>query len=201
MCGAPRCSEALSLRIHVVDLVDLVLFAYAQTRARTERAHVGEQTLRVLDLVRRLLIRRVSQVQAGLVLVAVAVDELLPLLVTVLRDLQREVAALRLVVERELVTRLAVGHLVDAEPLASAGQQAREQTLHVLQIVQFLGQRVVHVHDDQLPVGLALIDERKTTEHFHLDHGATTLYLRADLARVDRIVVALVAWWVREESG
>ena len=139
-----------------MPLVDLVQFACAQGRA--ERAYVGEQVLRILDLVPRVLIGRVSQVKAGLVFLRIAINELFPLLVTVLQNLQREIATLWLVVEGEFVMHLAVGHLVDAEPLARAGQQTRKQTLHVLQIVEFLGQRIVHVHYDELPGEQTLID-------------------------------------------
>ena len=64
-------------------------------------------------------------------------------------------------------------------------------TLDVLDVVQFGGERIGYVNDDDLPVGLALIEEGHNTEDLDLLDLASITDLFADLANIERIVVAL----------
>lgn len=57
--------------------------------------------------------------------------------------------------------------------------------------VEVGGAGVGNVDGDDLPVGLALVDEGKGAEHLHLLHLAAVAGGLADVAHVERIVVAL----------
>ena len=50
----------------------------------------------------------------------------------------------------EVVERLVIGRLVPPEPLPNARHVPWAHLLHVLDIVEFLGQRVVHINGDHL---------------------------------------------------
>ena len=64
-------------------------------------------------------------------------------------------------------------------------------TLDVLDVVQLGSERVGDVDDDDLPVGLALIKEGHDTENLDLFDLTGIPDLLADLANIERIVVAL----------
>ena len=64
-------------------------------------------------------------------------------------------------------------------------------TLDVLNVVQLGSKRVGNVNDDDLPVGLALIEEGHDTENLDLFDLTGIPDLLADLANIERIVVAL----------
>ena len=93
--------------------------------------------------------------------------------------------------ESELVLGLAVRNLVDAEPLVGGAQQAGEVALDVLDIVQLGGERVVDVDDDNLPVGLLLVDQGHDTQNLDLLDLAGVADQLTNLADVERVVVAL----------
>lgn len=54
---------------------------------------------------------------------------------------------------------LAVGDFVDSEPLVGSSDESREVSLDVLNVVELGGEGVVDVDDDDLPVGLSLVEE------------------------------------------
>lgn len=56
--------------------------------------------------------------------------------------------------------------------------------------MQLLGQRIAHVDDEHLPVGLALVDEPQDAERLDLLDVARAGDGAADLAGVERVVVA-----------
>mmetsp|Transcript_7213 Transcript_7213/g.18344 ORF Transcript_7213/g.18344 Transcript_7213/m.18344 type:complete len:350 (-) Transcript_7213:688-1737(-) len=66
-------------------------------------------------------------------------------------------------VQGELVLRLAVGHLVEAEPLADRVEHARENTVHVVDVVHLVSPRVLRVDAHKLPVRLVVIDHGQHT--------------------------------------
>ena len=70
-------------------------------------------------------------------------------------DVEGVLLVLALASEGELVLGLAIGDLVDAEPLVGGTEKARQVALDVLDVVQLGGQGVVDVDDDDLPVSLA----------------------------------------------
>ena len=59
--------------------------------------------------------------------------------------------------ESELVLGLAIGDLVDTEPLVGSTEKTREVTLDILDVVELSSQRVVDVNDNDIPVGLLLV--------------------------------------------
>lgn len=118
-------------------------------------------------------------------------DELLPGLAALADDVHGVRLVLALAGEGELVLGLAVGDLVDAEPLVGGAQQARQVALDVLDVVELGGERVVDVDDDDLPVRLLLIQQRHDAEHLDLLDLARVADELTDLAHVERVVVAL----------
>lgn len=63
--------------------------------------------------------------------------------------------------------------------------------LDVLDVVELVGQGVVHVNDDDLPVGLLLVEEGHDAEDLDLLDLASVADELADLADIERIIVAL----------
>jgi len=63
--------------------------------------------------------------------------------------------------------------------------------LDVLNVVQLGRERVLDVDDEDLPVGLAFIEESHDPENFNLLNLAYITHLFADLAYVQWIVVAV----------
>lgn len=86
---------------------------------------------------------------------------------------------------------LSVGNFVDSEPLLRGTQVARQVSLDVLDIVQSARQGIIDVNDNDLPVGLTLVQEGHDTEDLDLldlaDFGNTL----TDLADVERVVVTV----------
>ena len=93
--------------------------------------------------------------------------------------------------ESELVLRLSVWDLVDAEPLIRSPQEAREVALDVLDVVELRCQRVVDIDDDDLPVSLLLVKERHDAEDLDLLDLAGVADELTDLAHVERVVITL----------
>jgi hypothetical protein len=93
--------------------------------------------------------------------------------------------------EGELVLGLAVRNLVDTEPLVGGTQKTGQVTLDILDVVQLGSQRVVDVNDDDLPVGLLLVEQGHDTEDLDLLDLTGVADELADLADVERVVVTL----------
>lgn len=62
---------------------------------------------------------------------------------------------------------------------------------NILDIVQSTSKRVVHIDDQDFPVGLALVEESHDAEDLDLLDLTNISNLFADLADVQRIVIAL----------
>lgn len=118
-------------------------------------------------------------------------DQTAPGLVALVHHLGSVAAVLGLTREGELVLGLAVGDLVDAEPLVGGADEARQVALHILDVVELRGERVVDVDHNDLPVRLALVEQGHHTEHLDLLDLARVADLLADLDHVERVVVTL----------
>lgn len=93
--------------------------------------------------------------------------------------------------EGELVLGLAIGDLVDTEPLVGGAEETRELALNVLDVVELSSKRVVDVDDNDLPVGLLLIKESHHTEDLDLLDLTGVANDLTDLADIERVVVTL----------
>jgi hypothetical protein len=63
-------------------------------------------------------------------------------------------------------------------------------SLYILNIVKFRGKRVLHINDDDFPVGLALIDESHDPEDLDLFDLTNITNLLANLADIEGVIVA-----------
>lgn len=129
--------------------------------------------------------------ERDVVLGGLALDELLPGLGTLTNDVHGVLLVLALAGEGELVLGLAIGDLVDAEPLIGGAQKTRQMALDILDVVELRSQGVVHVDDNDLPVGLALVEQSHYTKNLDLNNIAGLVDKLADLADVERVVVAV----------
>jgi hypothetical protein len=120
-----------------------------------------------------------------------ASGELLPRLSTLADNVHGVLLVLALAGEGELVLRLAIGNLVDAEPLVGGTQETRQVALDILDIVQLGSQWVVDVDDHDLPVSLALVEECHDTEDLDLDDLTGLGDKLTDFADVQWVVVTL----------
>lgn len=76
------------------------------------------------------------------------------------------------------------------EPFISRTNQTRQMPLHIFYIVEFRSERIGHVHDENFPIRFAFIEESHDTEYFDLFDLTYVADLFADLADVERVVVA-----------
>jgi len=116
-------------------------------------------------------------------------DELLPGIGTLLDNFHGILLVLALAGESELVLTLAIGDLVDAEPLVGSAQKAGEVGLDVLNVVELGGQRIVDIDDNDLPIGLTLVDQGHDTQNLDLLDLAGVANQLTDLANIERVVV------------
>ena len=98
---------------------------------------------------------------------------------------------LALASEGELVLGLAIGDLVDTEPLVGRTEKTGEVALDVLDVVELGGKRVVDIDDNDLPVGLVLVKEGHNTKDLDLLDLTGVTDKLTNLADVERVVVAL----------
>ena len=107
------------------------------------------------------------------------------------------------------VLRLAIGNLVDPavthkywhvangesiyipEPLISSANETRKMPFDILDVVQLGREGIQDIDDDDLPVGLSLIEERHDTEDLYLLDLTDVPDLLTDLTDIERVVVAL----------
>jgi hypothetical protein len=129
--------------------------------------------------------------ESDVVLGGLASNELLPSLGALTDNVHGVLLVLALAREGELVLGLAVGDLVDAEPLVGGTQKAGQVAFDVLNIVQLGGQGVVDVDHDDLPVSLALVEQSHDTEDLDLDDISRLVDKLTDLADIERVVVTV----------
>lgn len=128
--------------------------------------------------------------QAEVLLGGFAGGKLLPGLSTLTDNVHGVLPVLALSRESELVLRLAVWDLVDAEPLVRRTEQTGQVALDVLDVVELGSQRVVHIDDHNLPVGLSLVEQCHDTKDLDLDNIAGLVDKLADLTDVQWVIVA-----------
>jgi hypothetical protein len=93
--------------------------------------------------------------------------------------------------EGELVFRLAIRDLVNAEPLIGGTQKTRKMALDILNVVELGRQWILDVDDNDLPVGLLLVEKSHHTEDLDLLDLAGVADKLTDLANVERVIVTL----------
>lgn len=136
-------------------------------------------------------------------------SELAPRLVTLVDDLGGILLVLSLTREGKLVLGLSIGDLVNPrahrlslstatggrvhapEPFIRRTDESGKVVLDILDVVQLGRERIVDIDDDDLPVGLTLIKQSHDTQNLDLLDLADIADLLADLANIQRIVVAL----------
>jgi hypothetical protein len=144
--------------------------------------------LRGVNTVRRVGvcgIRKADSARLGL-----ASDQALPSIAALVNDLLGILLVLALATECELVLGLSIWDLVDAEPLVGGAQKTRQMTLDILDVVELGGKRVIDVDDNDLPVSFLLIEKSHDTKDLDLFDLASVSNNLADLAHVERVVVA-----------
>lgn len=90
-----------------------------------------------------------------------------------------------------MVLGLAIGDLVNPEPLVGGPKQAGKVALNILNIVEFVGVGVVDVNNNHLPVRLLLVEKGHDTEDLDLLDLAGVANQLSNLADVERVVVTL----------
>jgi hypothetical protein len=93
--------------------------------------------------------------------------------------------------EGKLVLGLSIGDLVDTEPLVGSTEETGEVALNILNVVEFWGQRILNINNDDLPVGLLLIEQRHHAEDLDLLDLTGVADELANLADIKRVIVAL----------
>ena len=118
-------------------------------------------------------------------------DESLPGIVGALDDLEGVGLVLGLTVEGELVLRLAIGDLVDAEPLLGGLEEPRHLLLHILYVIQLSGERVGNIDGNDLPVCLPLIKQGQASEHLDLPHLTGLVNGVSDLTHINWVIITV----------
>lgn len=135
--------------------------------------------------------------QRNVTLVGLASDKLLPCLSALPDDIHGVLLVLALAGEGELVLWLSVWDLVDAEPFVGGAEETWQVALDVLNVVQLWRQWVVDVDDDDLPVGLALVEQSHDSKNLDLLDLAGLGDGLTDLADIQWVVVTLgLGLWV-----
>lgn len=122
---------------------------------------------------------------------SLAGNEAVPSLGALVDDVHGVLLVLALASKGELVLGLSVGNLVDTEPLVGGTEETGQVALNILNVVELGGKRVVDVNNDDLPVSLLLVKQGHDTEDLDLLHLASVTDQLANLAHVERVVVAL----------
>jgi len=117
-------------------------------------------------------------------------DETAPGFVALVNDLGCVLPVLGLAGEGKSVFGLSVGNFVDPEPLIGCPDETGKVPLDILDVVEFGRKWVTNVHDNDLPVRLAFVEEGHDTENLHLLDLANEANVLADLAYIEGIIVA-----------
>jgi hypothetical protein len=118
-------------------------------------------------------------------------NQLLPGLSALTDNIHGVLAVLALSRESELVLRLSVRDLVDTEPLIGGTKKSGKVTLNILNVVELGSKRVLLVNNDNLPVGLLLVQKCHDSKNLYtLDLSGVGNEL-SNLANVQWVVVSL----------
>lgn len=129
--------------------------------------------------------------QRDLALGGLARDQAFPSLSALADNVGGVLPVLALAGEGELVLGLAVGDLVDTEPLVGGPQKTGQVPLDILNVVELGSKRIVDVDDDDLPVGFLLVKQSHDTENLDLLDLTRPGDKLANLADIERVIVAL----------
>jgi len=124
-------------------------------------------------------------------LYSLAGDETAPCFVTLVDDLRGVLPVLGLTREREGVLGLSIGNLIDPEPLIGGAYETGEVPFDVFYVIKLGSERVKGVDYDDLPVGLAFVEESHDTDDLDLLDLTDIADLLANLADIEGIVVTL----------
>lgn len=129
--------------------------------------------------------------QANITRLLLPGDHPLPGITAFSDHLKRVFPVLALAAESELVLRLPIWDLVNAEPLVRRSQQAWQVSLHVFNVIELRSQWVIDIDNDDLPVGFFLIQQSHDPEDFDLLDLTGVADKFADLTDVKWVIVAL----------
>jgi len=112
--------------------------------------------------------------------------------------------------EGELVLWLSIWDLVDTEPLVGGSEKTGEMAFNILDVVELGCERIIdlerqntleyplpldldmtYIDDNDLPVGLFLIQKSHDTEHFDLLDLTGIANQFTDFANIERVIIAL----------
>lgn len=84
------------------------------------------------------------------------------------------------------------------EPFNCCFQQSRENLFNITDVVQLIGQWVVYIDRNDLPVSFAFIDQRHGAQDLHLYDITALRYAVANFKHINGIIVTLAAGrWVQ----
>jgi hypothetical protein len=129
--------------------------------------------------------------QANITRLLLPGDQPLPGITAFSDHLKRVFPVLALAAESELVLRLSIWNLVNAEPLVRRSEQARQVPLDIFDVIELRSQRVIDINNDDLPVGFFLIQQSHDPEDFDLLDLAGVADKFANLTDVKWVIVAL----------
>lgn len=96
-----------------------------------------------------------------------------------------------------MVLWLSIWDFVDSEPFICSPQETWKVSLNILNVIELRSQWVVDIDDNDLPVGLLLIEQGHNTENLDLLNLARVSDQFTNLANVQWIVVTLgLGFWV-----
>ena len=139
----------------------------------------------------------IINIQGDVARLGLSSNQALPSLGTLANDIRSIFLILALARKGKLVLWLAIRNLVDAKPFVSGAQQTRKVALDIFNVVELGCERVVDVNDDDLPVGLFLVEQGHHTQDLDLLHLAGLGNELANFADVERIVVTFgLCFWM-----
>jgi len=135
--------------------------------------------------------------QRNFTALTLAGDQLFPGIGTLANNLHSVFLVLAFSRESKLVLRLPIWDLIDPEPLVGGSQETRKVALDIFDIVELRCQRIIHVNDDDFPVGLLLVQKSHDTENLDLFHLACVTNQLSDLADIQWIIISFrLGLWV-----
>lgn len=162
----------------------------------------------MVDAVRRRLVCDICQAEIPTLLLAG--NQTLPSVTALSDDFFSVLLVLALSAEGKLVFGLSVWDFIDTEPLVGGSEKAGEVAFNILNVVELGRERIIdlkkqnvseshssekgdktNIDDNDLPVGLFLIQKSHDAENFDLLDLTSVANKFANLANIKRIVVAL----------
>lgn len=89
--------------------------------------------------------------------------------------------------------QLAIGNLVNGEPLYGGVQETGHDLLNVMDVIDLIGLGIVDVDGQHFPIGFSFVNEGHGAQDLDLNNGPPLVNSAADLANINRISVALAS--------